>query len=641
MTLNKQLWISIVLIIFLNSGICFILIVDAIKDSLGEQLYLKNVDNANGLALVLTQSEKSVSNLELLIAAKFDSGHYSIIRLADEDDNDIVVLRGSEYETNVPSWFMRFGHFEVAPGVAQVSDGWSQFGTVHLESQAEYATEILWGKIKYFTLCVLILALVIGAIGSILLKIVLRPLDRIVYQANCFSDRRFITIETPWTSDFARVVEAMNSLANRFKALVLENNRRLEDTRYRNRHDPITGLPNINAFFSILESQMHSYQEYEANVFIMHSVKLMSGDFLSMPKDDQNVVMKQFAQWLSDYYVKKNSLYTECRMARINETDVAVLVSGCDQINYIRSNFLEALTASDIKTRGDVQLDVASAATYVRNNEASHELFDRLDDALYNATESDDESEFVIDGFQSSVSDDNLAQICSDFIDNVGSGSSIQFCDVKDAGDKKLFSLVSAEIRLNESDCGLEALTAFARRTNRLRHLDLALIRRAISALDISSGDVKLAVPLYASTFASVDSVKQIVDLLKSNSAYASRLLFDCRESAVTGRKDEFVHFVESVRPYGVKIGLSRVGESFSQITDVHELGLDYISIDNAFVHDVLNNPTNQAYLRGIADLAHSLGMKVYANGFIGADGEKLLFEIGFDGLAREKYKAL
>ena len=89
------------------------------------------------------------------------------------------------------------------------------------------------------------------------------------------------------------------------------------------------------------------------------------------------------------------------------------------------------------------------------------------------------------------------------------------------------------------------------------------------------------------------------------------------------------------MKHYQVGLGLKRVGESFSQVSNVHEFGLDYIKVDSAYVYDVKNNQANQIYLRGLSDLAHSLGMKVYADGVLTESDEEVLFSLGFDGVIR------
>jgi len=50
-------------------------------------------------------------------------------------------------------------------------------------------------------------------------------------------------------------------------------------------------------------------------------------------------------------------------------------------------------------------------------------------------------------------------------------------------------------------------------------------------------------------------------------------------------------------------IGLKRVGESFSQLLNVQEMGLDYVKIDSAFMADIDFNPANHAFIRGFNEV--------------------------------------
>ena len=84
MSLFRQLWlavISLTIVIFIGS---FLVSVLNARSYLEQQLSIKNIDNANALALTLSQlPERDPTAIELLISAQFDSGHYQEIRLDD------------------------------------------------------------------------------------------------------------------------------------------------------------------------------------------------------------------------------------------------------------------------------------------------------------------------------------------------------------------------------------------------------------------------------------------------------------------------------------------------------------------------------------------------------------------------------
>ena len=81
MTLTKQLWLAVTAIMTIAFGISFLVSAWSAKNYLEDQLRLKNMDNANSLALSMSQLEKDPVMIELLLAAQFDMGHYRQIKL--------------------------------------------------------------------------------------------------------------------------------------------------------------------------------------------------------------------------------------------------------------------------------------------------------------------------------------------------------------------------------------------------------------------------------------------------------------------------------------------------------------------------------------------------------------------------------
>src|SRR5262245_39748845 len=124
MSLIKQLWLAIALLMLIAFGGSFFVSGLSAKAYLQEQLTLKNTDNANSLASVLGQMQpKEPIEVELLIASQFDLGGYESIRLTDPRGGVIVEKISAETEAGAPDWFVRLLHIEARPGVAQVQDG--------------------------------------------------------------------------------------------------------------------------------------------------------------------------------------------------------------------------------------------------------------------------------------------------------------------------------------------------------------------------------------------------------------------------------------------------------------------------------------------------------------------------------------
>lgn len=74
MSLIKQLWLSIIIMMLLAFGGSFIVTVVFSKHYLQEQLQTKNMDNATSLALSISQMEKDPVAIDLLLSAQFEIG---------------------------------------------------------------------------------------------------------------------------------------------------------------------------------------------------------------------------------------------------------------------------------------------------------------------------------------------------------------------------------------------------------------------------------------------------------------------------------------------------------------------------------------------------------------------------------------
>lgn len=634
MSLIKQLWIAILFIISVNGLTSFYILFNSTKETIREQLYLKNLDNANSLALILTQSEKSASQIELSLSANFDTGHYKRIYLTDNEGKIIQNMEHGSVETKVPEWFRNLLNFNVPAGVSQVNSGWNLFGVIHVESQDSYAIEMMWEKFKEFIISLILLAIVIIVVGTIILRYILRPLSSIVEQAKSFSNRSFITIKRPWTAEFALVVEAMNTLAMRFKYITIENNKRLEDARYRSQHDQVTGLPNISAFFFLLESQLCYRDKDGDNVVVTHSLISSNGDIQSVYAKNFNQIIKIFSSFLINFYKTNQHLYTDVRLARINETDISVILTDCRIIEEFKDIFTENLITLYSELNQFGQFKTASASIYINQIETSYELLERLDDLLYVSQKEISQSPFAFEKFPNTKLVINSNNEWSNFFEKFRNSASIEFTPVYSPSNEIIQKQAYMVSNVSNVDFNISVLVESARRFSRITEIDYLMIEKAVEYLKNDTGIVVSVLIFQESLFDEKFGVK-LESLLDANENICTRLSIEFRESNVADHHRHFSKFVKQFKSFGLKFGLKRVGESFSQVVDVHEFGLDYIKVDSAYVFDIGNNQSNLIYLRGLADLAHSLGMTIFADGVRSENDFRILIDIGFDGLAK------
>jgi len=143
MSLMRQLWLAIVLVSLIAFGGSAAISSLSARTYLEEQLLVKNLDGATVLATLLSQMPKDEVTVELLIAAQFDTGHYDRIALTDPTGQVIVERRSDAQQHRAPGWFRQLLRISVKPGIAQVQDGWQQFGTLTLSSHSNYTYRTL------------------------------------------------------------------------------------------------------------------------------------------------------------------------------------------------------------------------------------------------------------------------------------------------------------------------------------------------------------------------------------------------------------------------------------------------------------------------------------------------------------------
>jgi hypothetical protein len=170
----RRFWLAAVITTLLALHGSMLVLATTARAYLTEQLGMKNADNAAALAISLSQHKPDPVTVELAVAALFDSGHYELIRITDPRGRTIVERRSHTVEIGAPQWFVDILPIDATPGIASISSGWKQFGTVTLVSHDRFAYRALWqGMIQL----VLVMTLA-GLVGVFLFTRALRRMRR-------------------------------------------------------------------------------------------------------------------------------------------------------------------------------------------------------------------------------------------------------------------------------------------------------------------------------------------------------------------------------------------------------------------------------------------------------------------------------
>jgi LapD/MoxY periplasmic domain/Diguanylate cyclase, GGDEF domain len=232
------------------------------RDALQTQLRLKNSDNAQNIALALSQQRGDAQLMNLLLATQADTGFYSRMRFVGSDGALSFDREVSARPQDAPGWFAHLLPIESTPGVAQVSDGWRALGSVEVVSHVAYAHDELWrGGSR-----ALVLLAALGAAAMLLaaagVRRIRRPLDDTVAQANALVEGRYLLVDEPDVPELRRVAQAMNGMVERVRRLFESQAAQVEQWRREAHEDRLTGLPHrahfMQRFAALLADDAHA-----------------------------------------------------------------------------------------------------------------------------------------------------------------------------------------------------------------------------------------------------------------------------------------------------------------------------------------------------------------------------------------------
>ncbi len=630
MSLIKQLWIAIALVMTIAFGVSMVVSVLSARHYLEQQLQVKNIDNATALALSLTQLPKDEVTVELQVAAQFDTGHYRFIRITSPKGQVLVEKLGAAKASGAPAWFVRLIPIHAEPGQALIQNGWLQYGTLTLASQDVYAYQSLWDGMLELLAWFVVGSLLTGIVGTQLIRVITRPLRQVVDQAHAIAQRRFVTIDEPRTPEFKSVAHAMNDMVARLKAMFNEEATRLDALRKKVNRDAVTGLASREYFLS------HLHEALEGDQFAS------SGSLVLVRLPDLNDLNTHLGRQRADALLKDvgSALYT-CgkghagqRAGRLKGAEFAVLCPSFETAQDAAQSIVDSLSQNVLPHWRDQVPDLfhVSAVRYHRQQNMGT-LLSGADEALAQASNKGPNNWHAVEdgNTKQAVPAEQWRTLLTKAVS--GGQLALSFFPVM-TGDGARALHNEGVIRLQTDGQGA-LMTAgdfmpMAAQLNLTAPIDLGMVKLAIEHLLSATGDI--AVNLSAQTIADFHFRNALTQLLKAYPGVCQRLLFEVPEYGVFQQFDAFCDLARGLKQLGCRVGIEYFGQRFAESDKLASLGLDYIKVHPSYISDLANNPGNQEFLKGLSKMAHAIGITVLALGVQRRDELPLLASLGFDG---------
>ena len=142
---------------------------------------------------------------------------------------------------------------------------------------------------------------------------------------------------------------------------------------------------------------------------------------------------------------------------------------------------------------------------------------------------------------------------------------------------------------------------------------------------------MRVAVNLAPSQFRLTNLVDQIRRALESVALAPQFLEVELTESAVMSDAEESIRILEAISRMGVLVSVDDFGTGYSSMSYLRRFPIDKLKIDRCFVEEMTRRPEDASIVRAIISLAHSLHLKVIAEGVETSEQLALLAELGCD----------
>lgn len=111
------------------------------------------------------------------------------------------------------------------------------------------------------------------------------------------------------------------------------------------------------------------------------------------------------------------------------------------------------------------------------------------------------------------------------------------------------------------------------------------------------------------------DLVDDVSRALTDHNLPATRLMLEVTETSIMADPEAATARLDELRALGVALAIDDFGTGHSSLAYLRRLPVSDLKLARPFVRDLEDSTTNVALARGIIDLAHSLGMRVIAEG--------------------------
>ena len=161
-------------------------------------------------------------------------------------------------------------------------------------------------------------------------------------------------------------------------------------------------------------------------------------------------------------------------------------------------------------------------------------------------------------------------------------------------------------------------LFAVAERSDYLATLSQHIQQRALriaAEWPPALAGLRLSINVTAADIAQPVFAGRLLAMVDASGFSRSRLTVEITESGLIDNLERAAAAFATLRSGGVRVAIDDFGTGYSSLAWLKALPLDYLKIDKGLAQDISGSPRDRVVVRGVIDMARSLGLAVVAEG--------------------------
>jgi diguanylate cyclase (GGDEF)-like protein len=385
-------------------------------------------------------------------------------------------------------------------------------------------------------------------------------------------------------------------------------------------HDDLTSLPNRLMFNRCLDRTLSRHRRTGTGIAI-----------LSMDLDRFKVINDSLGHEMGDDLLRQfaRRLQAQCRdgdtVARMGGDEFAVLMDDNDSLRDMSAcgrRFIEEMSAPYTLGEKNCRITISiGISVFPADGRDSQALLKAADVAMYRAKETGRNSYLFYSPMMNVHTLERL-ELESDLRHALEHGEFLLHYQPKIELATGLISGTEALLRWQHPLRGLvppKEFISLAEETGLIVPIGEWVLATACAQTkawqDQGHAEISIAVNLSARQFADPSLLSKLTRIVRESGLHPSMLELEITESMVMSHGESTVSALESLKSIGVNIALDDFGTGYSSLAYLKRFPIDTVKIDRSFLQDIPADSDDMKITRAIIAMAHSMRLKVVAEG--------------------------